>query len=470
MFIGREKELAELEAMYRTDRFQLFVLYGRRRVGKTTLLNEFCRDKASIFYSAEQSNQKLNLNKFSSIVFQHYGENTLEPFSSWENALSYIDNRQKDERVVVVIDEFPYLVRKNKALLSELQHLIDHKLQYGKMFLILCGSYMGFMEKEVLGSKSPLFGRRTGQLHMKPFDYRTSAKFLEGFDAEEQLMLYGAFGGTALYLQQVVPDYDFESNIKHAFLRVTAYLYEEPLLLLRQEVQEPGIYNAIIEAVAGGASKANEISTKIGEEVAKCLKYINTLCELGILYKETPFGEKDSSRKTLYGISDFMFRFWYRYVYANRSLLETGAQDAVMYRRIVPTYSEYMGIVFEKVCRDYLMAKNAVGELPILFTSIARWWGTNPIDRTQVEIDLIAKDNKDYLICECKWRNEKLDIGVLRTLKEKADLFTKARSQTWYVLFSKSGFTDAVMEEAEKDDSMILVGIDDILRVQYQDS
>ncbi len=463
MFIGREKELSDLDVMYKDSRFQLFVLYGRRRVGKTTLLNEFCKDKPSIFYSAEQSNNKLNLNKFSSIIFQYYGENTLEPFSSWENALNYIDNRQKDERVVVVIDEFPYLVRKNKALLSEFQHLIDHKLQHGKLFLILCGSYMGFMEKEVLGAKSPLFGRRTGQLHMKPFDYRTSIKFLEGFGAEEQLKLYGAFGGTALYLQQIMPGHDFESNIKNAFLRVTAYLYEEPLLLLRQEVQEPGIYNAIIEAVAGGASKANEISTKIGEETAKCIKYINTLCELGILYKETPFGEKDSSRKTLYGISDFMFRFWYRYVYANRSLIETGAQEVVMCRRIEPTYSEYMGTVFEKICQDYLTAKNAAGELPILFTSIGRWWGTNPADRIQVEIDLIAKDNKDYLICECKWRNEKLDIGVLKKLQEKADLFTKVRNETWYVLFSKSGFTDAVFEAAKQDDRIILVDLDDIM-------
>ncbi len=463
MFIGREKELADLNAMYQDSRFQLFVLYGRRRVGKTTLLNEFCKGKPSIFYSAEQSNNKLNLNKFSSVVFQYYEENTLEPFTSWENALSYIDNRQKDERVVVVIDEFPYLVRKNKALLSEFQHLIDHKLQHGKLFLILCGSYMGFMEKEVLGSKSPLFGRRTGQLHMKPFDYRTSIKFLEGFDEEEQLKIYGAFGGTALYLQQVISGYDFEKNIKNAFLRVTAYLYEEPLLLLRQEVQEPGIYNAIIEAVAGGSSKANEISTKIGEETAKCIKYINTLCELGILYKETPFGEKDSSRKTLYGISDFMFRFWYRYVYAHRSLIETGAQDAVMSRRIEPTYSEYMGTVFEKICHDYLTAKNVAGELPFLFTSIGRWWGTNPADRTQVEIDLIAKDNKDYLICECKWRNEKLDIGVLKKLKEKADMFTKVRNDTWYVLFSKSGFTDAVLEAAVQDDRIILVELKDIM-------
>lgn len=462
-FIGREKELADLNELYSQDKFQLFVLYGRRRVGKTTLLNEFCKNKASIFYSAEQSNDKLNLEKFSSLVFDFYGENNLEPFSSWTNALSYINDRQKDNKLILVIDEFPYLVRKNKALLSELQHLIDHKLTSGNLFIILCGSYMGFMEKEVLGSKSPLFGRRTAQLHMKPFNYQTSSKFLDGFSDEEKLELYGAFGGTPLYLQQVNHSESFEENIKRSYLKVTSYLYEEALLLLRQEVQEPGVYSAIIEAIAGGHTKANEISTKIGEDSAKCLKYIKTLCELGILHKETPFGEKEASRKTIYGISDFMFRFWYRYVFANRTLIETGAQQAVWLKKIEPDYNGYMGLVFEKVCADYLSAKNAKGELPILFTSIGRWWGTDPTTHSQEEIDLVANDRRDYIFGECKWRNEKLDISVLRELKTKADIFSKNRNSTFYFLFSKSGFTDAVKNEAKADNSIVLVELNDIM-------
>lgn len=466
MFIGRENELADLNDMYNQNKFQLFVLYGRRRVGKTTLINEFCKNKDAIFYSAEQSNNKLNLEKFSGQIFQFYSENTLEPFSSWANALTYINDRQKDKRLIIVFDEFPYLVKKNKALLSELQHLIDHKLQYGNLFIILCGSYMGFMEKEVLSSKSPLFGRRTGQLHMKSFDYHTSLHLLDGFSDEEKLMLYGAFGGTALYLQQIQSEKSFEENIKYAFLRTTAYLYEEPLLLLRQEVQEPGIYSAIIEAIAGGATRSNEISTKIDEEPAKCLKYIKILCELGILYKEVPFGEKQTSRKTIYGISDFMFRFWYRYVFTNRSLIETGAQDAILKKRIQPTYSDYMGLVFEKICSDYLMLQNIRGNLPILFTKIGRWWGSDSASHSQAEIDIVANEGKDYLICECKWRNEKLDLSVLKGLKEKADAFMKKRNNTWYVLFSKSGFTDAVTNEAQNDDHIILVDLHDIINLK----
>lgn len=462
-FIGREKELADLNELYVQDKFQLFVLYGRRRVGKTTLLNQFCKDKDTIFYSAEQSNNKLNLEKFSSLVFSFYGENNLEPFSSWTNALSYIDERQQNKKLVIVIDEFPYLVRKNKALLSELQHLIDHKLTNGKLFIILCGSYMGFMEKEVLGSKSPLFGRRTAQLHMRPFHYQTSMQFLDGFSDIEKLELYGAFGGTPMYLQQVNVNESFEQNIKRAYLKVTSYLYEEALLLLRQEVQEPGVYSAIIEAIASGYTKANEISTKIGEDTAKCLKYIKTLCELGILLKETPFGDKEASRKTIYGISDYMFRFWYRYVFANRTLIETGAQQAVWQKRIEPDYNSYMGLVFEKVCTDYLSVKNAKGELPILFTSIGRWWGTNPATHGQEEIDLVASNGEDYIFGECKWRNEKLTLSVLCKLKAKAEVFGKNRNSTYYVLFSKSGFTEEVINEAKSDSSIVLVDLNEIM-------
>lgn len=239
--------------------------------------------------------------------------------------------------------------------------MIDHRLINGNLFIILCGSYMGFMEKEVLGSKSPLFGRRTAQLHMKPFNYQTSSKFLEGFSDEEKLELYGAFGGTPLYLQQIDPKESFEENIKRSYLKVTSYLYEEALLLLRQEVQEPGVYSAIIEAIAGGHTKANEISTKIGEDSAKCLKYIKTLCELGILHKETPFGEKETSRRTIYGISDFMFRFWYRYVFANRTLIETGAQQAVWLKKSNLITMDIWGLFLKRSARIIYVHKMLKG-------------------------------------------------------------------------------------------------------------
>lgn len=460
MFIGREHELAEINSLYNRNSFQLFVLYGRRRIGKTTFLKEFCKDKPHIFYSAEQSNEKLNLEKFSALIFAHYGEEHLESFTSWEKALAYINERQQDGQLVLVLDEFPYLANINPALLSMLQHLIDHVLKGGKLFIVLCGSYMGFMEKKVLGSKSPLFGRRTGQLHMKPFDYFEGSRFLAGFSYEDKLLLYGACGGTALYLQQMQQSVSVADNIKNSFLSRTGYLYEEPLLLLQQEVQEPGVYYAILEAIAKGAARASEISNKTGEDAAKCLKYMLTLRQLGLVDKETPFGEKESSRKTIYSLADFMFRFWFRYVSSNKTLLEMDAKDIVWARRIEPDFNNYMGLVFEKVCRDYLLRKNSQGLLPILFTEIGRWWGTNPKLKREEEIDIVAKDGDFYLFCECKWRNQPLDYNVLATLKLRADLVAKKRQESWYILFSKTGFTEAVLMEAQADKHIILVDLE----------
>jgi len=317
----------------------------------------------------------------------------------------------------------------------------------------------------VLGAKSPIFGRRTAQLHMKSFDYRTSVKFLEGFSDEEKMMLYGAFGGTAMYLMQVRKDRSLKENILRAFLKPQGYLYEEPLLLLRQEVQEPGVYSAIIEAIASGASKANEIATKIGEEAAKCLKYIKVLQELGMVEKETPFGEKDSSRKSLYRLSDFMFRFWYRYVSGNRSLLEMDAGEIVWQRKIEGDYHHYMGLVFERICREYLLYQNAQGTLPILFTQIGRWWGANARSKEheQVEIDLVARDGQEYLFGECKWRSEPVDYRVLSDLRRKADIMMPDRGNTWFVLFSKAGFTNAVIKAAEEEKDVLLVSLKDLL-------
>ena len=464
MFIGRDYELSQLRHLYELNNFQLFILYGRRRVGKTSLLKEFCKDKKNIFFSAEISSKKYNLEKFSQTVFSNYDDSRTEPFASWSNALKYISERQKDSRLVLIFDEFPYMAQSEPSLLSIFQHVIDHELQNGNLFIILCGSYMAFMEKEVLSSKSPLFGRRTGQLQLKPFDYFESSLFMDSFTNEEKLMFYGAFGGTPLYLSQINPEKSFKENIINAFLYQTSYLYEEPMFLLREELQQPAVYNAIIEAIAGGASKASEISSKADEETSKCLKYIKILRDLGILYKEIPFGEKESSRRAIYGINDFMFRFWYRYIFNNRTLIETDAHDAVWQYKIEPDYSTYMGLVFEKACKEFLLRLNTKIKLPFIFTNIGRWWGSDPQNKKQAEIDIIANDNKNYIFCECKWRNVPIDVNVLRTLQNRADLVIKheKNGKIYFTVFSKSGFNEEMKKQAVKEGNVLLFNADDL--------
>ena len=464
MFLGRHYELSQLRRLYDSQDFQLFILYGRRRVGKTSLLKEFCKDKNNIFFSAELSSNKYNLEKFSQIVFAHYSDNRTEPFASWSSALQYINDKQKNSRLVLIIDEFPYMAQSDPALLSNFQHIIDHELQNGNLFVILCGSYMAFMEKEVLSSKSPLFGRRTGQLQLKSFDYFESSLFMEGFTNEDKLMFYGALGGTPLYLRQINPNQSFRENIINAFLRPTSYLYEEPMFLLREELQQPATYNAIIEAIAGGASKASEISSKIDEESSKCLKYIQVLRNLGILYKEIPFGEKGASRHTIYGINDFMFRFWYRYIFNNRTLIENDAHEIVWQHKIEPDYSTYMGLVFEKVCKEFLLRMNTKDRLPFIFTNIGRWWGNDPQNKKQTEIDIIANDRNDYIFCECKWRSTPVDIDVLKKLQHRSNLILghKDKGKIYYALFSKADFTDEVKNEAVKKSNLLLFDVDDL--------
>lgn len=358
VFLERKQELSQLNNLYAQDRFQLFILYGRRRVGKTTLLQEFCKQKPAIFYAAEQTNEKLNLDKFSAEVFRHYNEANLPNFTSWEMALSYIADRQQAQPLVLVLDEFPYLAAINPGLLSVLQHLIDHRLKESKLFLILCGSYVSFMEKQVLGEQSPLFGRRTAQLRLQPFNYQQSAAFMPGYSPVEKMVLYSIFGGTALYLTQIGIRQKVEANVTTAFLNPVGYLYEEPLLLLKQEVQEPGVYFALLEAVAGGAVRVGEISGKIGENQAKCLKYISVLCGLGLMDKEKPYGEKKSSRRTCYRVIDPMYCFWYRYVAPNKTLVETGAGSLIWSKFIQPDLPVYMGTMFERICQQYLLQLN----------------------------------------------------------------------------------------------------------------
>ena len=254
-----------------------------------------------------------------------------------------------------------------------------------------------------------------------------------------------------------------ESNLQDLFLTPMGFLYNEPLLLLREEIQQPGVYNAILAAIAGGASKANEIAGKTGEPVAKCLKYMQTLISLGIIKKETPWGEKESSRRTIYRLQDLLFRFWYRYIMGGSVLIESEAGHILWQKKIAPDISHYMGAVFEQICGEYLLRQNSLGSLPFLFTSLGRWWGANPRTKEQVEIDLVAADHNHYLVGECKWRHEKTGLKVLSALKEKALAAVGQGADCRYILFSQSGFTPELKAEADGD-RLMLVDLGEIMK------
>ena len=462
MFIGREKELKALNNLYNSGKFEFAVIYGRRRIGKTELIKQFIDDKNAIYFMGIESNAKLNLENLSkSILEYNSGISAETSFANFQVALEYVFQLAEKERIILAIDEYPYVARSSKSLASTLQLLIDKYKDHSKLMLILCGSSMSYMEDHVLAYKAPLYGRRTAQLKLLPFTFEETCSYLNGMSNEDKALMYGAVGGTPQYLLQIDNQRSVEDNIKNTYLNPTSFLYEEPTNLLKQEVREPAIYNAIITAIATGASRMADISTKVGEDTSVCTNYIKNLISLGIVQKETPYGER-ASRKTIYSISDNMFRFWYRFVLENNSIIARGADD-LAYKKIKPFFTDYMGKVFEDIAVQYLWKLLLTGQLPVEFTSLGRWWGNDPRTRSQTEIDIMGEQDKNTaLFAECKWTNEKVDLSVLETLVQRSELF--AYKNVHLFLFAKSGFTKGCMDKAAELGNVNLVTYADILK------
>lgn len=461
MFIGRDRELTTLNKLYKSNKFEFVVIYGRRRVGKTALINRFIENKNAIYFIGVESNAKQNLENFSKSIIEYTtGIETETSFLSFQAAFEHIFKLSEKERIILAIDEYPYVARSSKSLASTLQLLIDKYKDNSKLMLILCGSSMSYMEDHVLAYKAPLYGRRTAQMKILPFDFDETCRYFEHFSDEDKALIYGIVGGTPQYLLQMNDELSVKDNIKNTYLNSTSALFEEPENLLKQEVREPALYNAIITAIATGASRMSEISGKVGEDTNVCSAYIKNLISLGIIQKETPYGEK-ASRKSVYSIEDNMFRFWYRFIPENNSIIARGAAD-LAYERIVPFLPDYMGKVFEEICKQYLWKLLLSGKCPVNFSTLGRWWGNDPVAKSQVEIDILAEQDKNTaLFGECKWTNEKVDLGVLETLVKRSKLFLY--KNVHYYLFAKSDFTKGCIEKANEMGTVTLVSYKDIV-------
>lgn len=462
MFIGREREVAALDRLYESNKFEFAVIYGRRRVGKTALINHFIDNKEAIYFMGVESNEKQNLENFSkSIIEYSSGIEAETSFLSFQAALEYVFKLAEKKRLILAIDEYPYVARSSKSLASTLQLLIDKYKDTSQLMLILCGSSMSYMEDEVLAYKSPLYGRRTAQMKIQPFSFEETCRCFKNFSDEDKALAYGIVGGTPQYLLQMDDRLSIEDNIKNTYLNPISFLYEEPTNLLKQEVREPAIYTAIITAIAVGASRMSDISNKVGEDSNICANYLKSLINLGIVKKETPYGEK-TSRKSIYSIEDNMFRFWYRFVPNNNSVIMRGAAD-IVYMRIEPQLSEYMGAVFEEICKQYLWKLLLDGNSLVEFSELGRWWGNDPIEKKQTEIDIMGEqDKKTALFGECKWTNEKVDLGVLETLIKRSKLFSYINVHLF--LFSKSGFTKGCIDKANELGNVSLVTYADMFK------
>ncbi len=466
MFIGRTREQEVLNNLYKSERFEFAVICGRRRVGKTALINQFIVGKKAIYFTGVESNEKQNLEIFSKSVMDFFGgEETEAYFSSFQSALEYIFKIAEKERLVLVIDEYPYADRSSKSLGYALQFLIDKYKDSSKLMLVLCGS-LPYMEENIFGDNASLYDRKTAQIRLLPFDFEEVCQYFKNFSDEEKALVYGIVGGTPHYLLQINDKLSIEENIKNTYLNPTSFLHEEPTNLLKQEVREPAVYTAIITAIANGASRMSEISGKTGEDTNVCSIYIKNLINLGIVKKETPYSDK-SSRKSVYSIEDNMFRFWYRFVPANNSIIARGAAD-LAYNRISPQLSGYMDKVFQEICKQYLWKKLISGNCPVEFTSLGSWWSSNSKAKNQESIDIMGEQDKDTaLFAECEWTDEKTDSGVLKDLVNRSGLFEYKEKH--YYLFSKSGFTKACIDKAKEMGNVNPVELSDLTKTVFAD-
>lgn len=463
MFYGRTEELNLLEKRYQKGKFECIVMYGRRRVGKTELIKEFSKNKPTIFFSALNASSQENLEALSKEIHAYKNPNTIGGpiFRNYESALDEITRISQQERIVFVIDEYPYLAKAEESISSRLQHLIDHAWQQGQIFLILCGSSMSFMENQVLGYESPLYGRRTAQLKMKALPYKEVALFHPKLGFTDQALIYGITGGIPHYINKLDVETSIDSALLENMFDTSSYLYEEPENLLKQELREPAVYNSIISVIAGGASRANEISTKVGLESGPCAKYMKVLMDLGIVIRETPITEKEG-RKSIYKIDDKFFRFWYRFVVPNKSAISVGRFSGIYELAVKNQLSDYMGLVFEEMCKEYLL--RYAKHLPILLSDVGQWWGTDVKTHREVQIDIVGTpaEGKEYIIGSCKYKNETIGVDELELLKSYSEVFGKG-SKYHYFIFSKGGFTEG-LKERESQGEVTLVSLEDMYK------
>ena len=455
--LGRANELSVLEAAYQKNSFQFLVMYGRRRVGKTTILQAFARQHPAIFFPAQEKNDTLNLHDFSESVQRFCTGDFLAPFPDWGKALAYLGRQATPERrLVVIIDEFPFLAAQNAAIKSTFQHVIDHDWLGKNILLILCGSSVSFMENEIMGYQSPLYGRITGKMEVLPFDYLDAAAFFPHYSVEEKLLAYGILGGIPRYLAAFDHQRTVAENITETILPETTFLHDEPQLLLKMELREPSVYNSILEAIASGANKVTAIADRIHEDRGKCSKYLQTLQNIRLVRKLTPCGEPATSKKGIYILTDFYYTFWYRFIFSRQNYYALlGPEDAA--RDIMDGLSDYMGPVFETICQEYLLRQAKKRALPCVPAAIGKWWGTNPALRAQDDVDILALDRTDSeaLFCECKY------TSLPMPMEEYDDLVTATAAfphitQRHFLFFSKSGYTQPVIERAAREGAQLL--------------
>ncbi len=447
MFVNRQKELQLLEDEYRIDGFRFSIIYGRRRVGKTTLLKRYISNKPYIYFLVTFETMTSILDRFKELVAHYLEDEFLRGIEvkSFRQIFEYLSKYIGSKKLIIVIDEFQYLSKIDSSIPSEFQYIVDEILKDKNIHLILCGSIISMMYEQTLSYSSPLYGRRTSSIKLDALEFEYLSEFFPKRSENELIELYAILGGVPKYLELFCDSKDIFQAIEKNILNKNSFLYEEPRFILQNEVNEPVTYFSILETIANGEHKIGNIASKLNKNVQNITSFISKLIELEILYKDVPITEKlpNKSKKGLYFIKDNFFRFWFSYVLSYKSQLEI---ENIQYVSSVikQNFSSFVSKVYEDLSIKYILQN-----YPVL--KAGRWWSKDE------EIDIVGVA-KDFLIVgECKYSNKKVGLDILQSLEQKSKKIELKLPIKYYILFSKSGFTKDLIDLTKRRGDVVLV-------------
>lgn len=447
MFLDRERELLWLEEGWASGRAQLRILYGRRRAGKSALLDAFAQGKRHVMYQAVEGSTADQLHDLTAAILAVEDDPVLRaaPLANWDAALAYFTRMGRAGQVLVVLDEYQYAAETDPGLASRLQRWWSREAVHLPIYLILCGSYVRFFVNNVL--TGPAYGRNTGALQLQPLGYREAALFFPGWSAEDKVRAFAVTGGLPHYLQQFDAARSLAWNIQHHVLRRGAVLYQEAELLVREELREPRLYYSILRAITQGCTRAGEIRARVLPEGARSdiTPYLSTLRELGLVeYRQPVVG--GSVRRGIWQVVDPYLRFWFRFVLPYKALLDHTVDVARFYRATVqPALDHFVSApAFEELCRAWVMDQVDAGTIPLV-NRVGAWWGPVPAPvpgqprrHIEAELEVVAAQGPDVVLAgEAKWSAEPAGFAVLNHLREVLHHVPGAGSGTQLALFAR---------------------------------
>jgi uncharacterized protein len=464
-FIGRSSELKTLERQY-SQSSGFVVIYGRRRVGKTTLIKEFIRNKKALYFLATEQMESGNIRNFSRVLADYTKQNYLQNanFSDWEDVFRAFVGFQSEQKKVLVIDEFQYLAEINPAFPSIFQRVWDEVLKDHNVMVILCGSLISMMLTQVLSHDSPLYGRRTAQIRLAPLKFTELLEYNKEKTFEQMVETYSVTGGVPKYYDFFDNDMSLMDNIRENVLEKDGFLYEEPVFLLEKEVRETVSYFSIMKSIAAGNHKLSQIAGNLEMPSNQLSPYLRTLMNLCLVEKCVPVTEKqpEKSRKGLYFISDNFIEFWFKFVYNYKGELELDNIDYVLHKLRQNFVDNHVSYVYEVVCRDLLSGFCKTGILDFTASKIGSYWDAH----TEIDVAALDEEHKSAILGECKYHIQPVDADVLFALEQKAAGIIELKDyKKRFFVFSKSGFTKRLLDTARDREDVFLVNKTELMKM-----